>query len=92
MTLLVFPQKSLQTPQNAFEISKQRGILLKEYGINMNLAPVIEYTDNNSSFICKRTFSGSIDEVIEKGIASISGYKEAGIIAVAKTIQDMAIR
>lgn len=81
---LTFPQKSIQTPQNAFEISKQRGILLKEYGINMNLAPVIEYTDNNSSFICKRTFSGSIDEVIEKGIASISGYKEAGIIAVAK--------
>lgn len=42
--ILVYPQKSIKTPQDAFEISKQRGILLKGYGINMNLAPVIEYS------------------------------------------------
>ena len=82
--ILVYPQKSIKTPQNAFEISKQRGILLKGYGINMNLAPVIEYSDSSKSFVYKRTFSGNINEVIEKSIASLSGYRESGIFPVAK--------
>ena len=82
--ILVYPQKSIKTPQDAFEISKQRGILLKGYGINMNLAPVIEYSDSSKSFIYKRTFSGNINEVIEKSIASLNGYRESGIIPVAK--------
>lgn len=82
--ILVYPQKSIKTPQDAFEISKQRGILLKGYGINMNLAPVIEYSDSSKSFIYKRTFSGDINEVIEKSIASLNGYRESGIIPVAK--------
>ncbi len=82
--ILVYPQKSIKTPQNAFEISKQRGLLLKGYGINMNLAPVIEYSDSSKSFIYKRTFSGNINEVIEKSIASLNGYRESGIIPVAK--------
>ena len=82
--ILVYPQKSIKTPQNAFEISKQRGLLLKGYGINMNLAPVIEYSDSSKSFVYKRTFSGDINEVIEKSIASLSGYRESGIIPVAK--------
>jgi len=82
--ILVYPQKSIKTPQNAFEISKQRGLLLKGYGINMNLAPVIEYSDSSKSFIYKRTFSGDINEVIEKSIASLNGYRESGIIPVAK--------
>ncbi len=50
----------------------------------MNLAPVIEYSDILKSFVCKRTFSGDINEVIEKSIASLSGYRESGIIPVAK--------
>ena len=82
--ILVYPQKSIKTPQNAFEISKQRGLLLKGYGINMNLAPVIEYSDSSKSFVYKRTFSGNINEVIEKSIASLNGYRESGIIPVAK--------
>jgi len=82
--ILVYPQKSIKTPQNAFEISKQRGLLLKGYGINMNLAPVIEYSDSSKSFVYKRTFSGDINEVIEKSIASLNGYRESGIIPVAK--------
>lgn len=82
--ILVYPQKSIKTPQDVFEISKQRGILLKGYGINMNLAPVIEYSNSSKSFVYKRTFSGNINEVIEKSIASLSGYRKSGIIPVAK--------
>lgn len=82
--VLTKSQSNISNPQEAYNIAKSRGDLLKQYGINMNLAPVIEYSTNTNSFMYKRVFRGSLEEVIQKGIYSVNGYKDAGILAVPK--------
>ncbi len=82
--VLTESQSGIDTPLEAYSVSKSRGEILKEYGINMNLAPVIEYITEKNSFIYKRVYRGTQEEVIEKSINSINGYKDAGIISVPK--------
>lgn len=82
--VLTESQSGIETPLEAYSVSKSRGEILKGYGINMNLAPVIEYITEKNSFMYKRVYRGTREEVIEKSIHSINGYKDAGIISVPK--------
>ncbi len=82
--ILTTSQKNMGTPQEAYSISYQRGKLLKELGINMNLAPVVEYITSPSSFLYQRVFRGTKEEVALKSQSSIKGYADSKIIAVAK--------
>jgi len=82
--ILLRSQQSISSPEEANLIAKSKGELLKKYGVNMNLAPVVEYSSNSNSFIYKRVFSGNIDQVIQKSISTISGYNDTGIISVIK--------
>ena len=66
-------QRFLQDEEQIYDISVQRAKMLKELGINMNLAPVAEYITNNSSFMYKRTFSGSKQEVAQKVYSAVKG-------------------
>jgi len=50
----------------------------------MNFAPVVEYITDENSFIYNRTFRGTQEEVSQKSISAIEGYKESGIISVPK--------
>ena len=68
---LMISQSSIKSPEQAYNIAKNKGEILKSMGINMNLAPVIEYTTNPNSFIYQRTFRGNIDDVVNKSIATI---------------------
>lgn len=81
--MLTISQKEIST-EDAFNIAKERGTILKNLGINMNLAPVVEYVSSPNAFIYSRTFSGDLDQVISKSISTVEGYKKAGIISVPK--------
>ena len=66
-----------QTGEIAFE--------LKEYGINMNFAPVLDVNTNEENpIIGERAFSSNCDEVITAAKVVLNEYAENGIIAVGK--------
>lgn len=77
-------QEDIHNPEEANTIARERGNMLKNMGINMNLAPVVEYITNKNSFMYYRVFRGTPKEVAQKGISTIQGYAQAGIIAVLK--------
>jgi beta-N-acetylhexosaminidase len=77
-------QPYIDTPNEAYEDAITKGRYLKDLGINMNFAPVVEYIDDTESFIYDRTFRGTQEEVYLKSISAIEGYKESGIISVPK--------
>lgn len=58
---------------------------LKELGININLAPVLDVNNNpNNPVIGERSFGSDPELVAEMGVAYIKGLQSEGIIAVAK--------
>ena len=77
-------QSEMQTTEEAYTIAQKRGVMLKEIGINMNLAPVVEYITDTNSFMYTRAFRGTQEEVTQKGISAINGYRESDVIAVLK--------
>ena len=77
-------QRYLQGEKQICDISVQRAKMLKELGINMNLAPVAEYITNNSSFMYERTFSGSRQEVAQKVYSAVKGYVDSKMISTVK--------
>jgi len=77
-------QRFLQDEGQIYDISVQRAKMLKELGINMNLAPVAEYITNNSSFMYKRTFSGSKQEIAQKVYSAVKGYSDSKMINTIK--------
>lgn len=81
---LTFAQEDIKTSEQAYTVAKDRGEILKNLGINMNLAPVVEYIINKNSFMYYRVFRGSQEEVSQKGISSIQGYKQSNVVAVLK--------
>jgi len=81
---LTTAQEDIETPEQAYTVAKEKGEILKEIGINMNLAPVVEYITNKNSFMYYRVFRGTPEEVAQKGVSSILGYQQAGILAVLK--------
>ena len=58
--------------------------MLHSYGINMNLAPVVEYITDTDSFMYNRVYRGTEIEVSQKAVSAIKGYTDAGIISVPK--------
>ncbi len=81
---LIIAQSEMDTPEEAYTIAKSRGEMLRKMGINMNLAPVVEYITDPNSFMYLRAFRGTKEEVIQKGVSTINGYRESNIIAVLK--------
>ena len=81
---LTIAQSEMDTPEEAYTIAKSRGEMLRKMGINMNLAPVVEYITDPNSFMYLRAFRGTKEEVIQKGVSAINGYRESNIIAVLK--------
>lgn len=77
-------QSEINTKEEAYEVAKSRGEVLKDLGINMNFAPVVEYITENNSFMYNRVYRGSKEEVIGKSISTIEGYADSNIISVPK--------
>ena len=80
------PQAEISDPDQAYEIAKNRGKILKNLDINMNFAPVAEIIRDESSYLAKdqRAFIGDHQRVSALSSAFISGYKDQRISAVIK--------
>jgi len=69
---------------NAYEAGKHIGEYLKEYGFNLDLAPVVDVKDSDSSNIGDRSFGSDADMVSEMALQYSNGLNENGIIACYK--------
>ena len=77
-------QESIHTKEQAYEVAKNRGEILRNLGINMNLAPVAEINENIHSFMYKRTYRGNSNDIVDKITYSVRGYKDANVLSVLK--------
>jgi beta-N-acetylhexosaminidase len=69
----------------AFKVALAAGRELKELGINMNLAPVVDVNNNAANpVIGVRSFGQDAYLVARLGSAMVQGYQDAGIIACLK--------
>ena len=82
--ILTIAQKQMSTPQQAYDIAKERGEQLITVGVNVNLAPVVEYITSSNSFMYHRVFRGTKEDVAQKAEAAIKGYTDSNTISVAK--------
>ena len=76
-------QREIESTDQAYKIGKTRGTELKELGINMNFAPVLDNAINPSSFMYGRAFK-DIQTSPELAAAMINGMAESEVIAVTK--------
>ncbi len=81
---LTKPQRNISSPEEAYQIAKSRGEILRNLGINMNLAPVAEFSNSTTSFMYQRTYRGKIEEVVQKVIYSVKGYEDSKVLPVLK--------
>jgi len=73
------------SPSKAEELAYSVGLELKEAGININLAPVVDVNVNPANpVIGNRSFGNNPETVITYGGAMMKGYKRAGIISTLK--------
>jgi beta-N-acetylhexosaminidase len=82
--ILTKSQNEIKDNLDAYNTAYERGTILKELGINTNLAPVVEYITDKNSFLYPRVFTGDIQQVSQKSLSMIQGYTDAGIISVPK--------
>ena len=76
-------QSEIESTTTAFQIGQNRGQELKELGINLNLAPVLDLTQEGD-FLFSRSFQKPPERIGELTKALISGQKTAGILTAVK--------
>lgn len=76
-------QSEIKNKEEAYRIGKKRGEQLKEPGVNLNLAPLLDIT-YPKDFIYERTFQKNSEEIKELAQELIRGQKESGILTCAK--------
>ncbi len=75
-------QSEIENTEQAFQIGQARGKELKELGINLNLAPVLDIVSQED--FLHRTFKKNPTETGELAKSLILGQKEAGILTAIK--------
>ena len=77
------PQSKIKTIDQAYLIGQNRGNELRELGINLNLAPLLD-TTLAADFIFERSFQKDPEIIRELTEALVRGQKEAGIFVAMK--------
>lgn len=77
------PQSDIESSEAAYQIGLTRGQELKELGINLNLAPLLDFIQEGD-FLFERSFQKSPEYIGELGKALVSGQKKAGILTAIK--------
>lgn len=77
-------QPNVRTEEEARGLAKTRAQELKNLGINMNFAPVVDYITNSKSYLYNRTFATTTEGTISLGRIMAETYLENGIIPVYK--------
>lgn len=74
-----------QNPENAYWVGKYTGQELRHYGVNLNLAPVLDVNNNPANpVIGIRSYSDDPDVVSAYGTQMIRGLTESGVMATGK--------
>jgi len=76
-------QSEIETAEKAFQVGKKRGEELKELGVNLNLAPLLDVMESGD-FYFERTFQKSPPEIGELSKSLVLGQKKAGILTAIK--------
>ncbi|MBU0476811.1 hypothetical protein KKB68_02275 [Patescibacteria group bacterium] len=76
-------QSAIENTGQAYQVGFSRGEELKELGVNLNLAPVLDMAESED-FLFERSFQKGADETGELGKALITGQKQAGVLTAAK--------
>jgi len=76
-------QAEIRNTEEAYQVGLERGNALKALGINLNLAPVLDITEEGD-FLHNRSFRGNPEEIGTLAQSLISGQKEAGIFTTVK--------
>ena len=76
-------QFEIETPEQAFIVGQKRGEELKNLGINLNLAPLLDVIESND-FIFNRAFHKSAEEIGDLGKTLIQGQKTTDILTAIK--------
>lgn len=77
------PQKEIGNSEKAFQIGETRGQELKEAGVNLNLAPVLDWA-TAGDFLFERSFQKTAEASGDLAKALISGQKSSGILTSIK--------
>jgi len=77
------PQSKIKSKKEAYQIGRIRGIGLRELGINLNLAPLLDMSFVND-FIYERSFQKDSEKIGELASGLIEGQKGAGILTAIK--------
>jgi beta-glucosidase-like glycosyl hydrolase/serine/threonine protein kinase len=74
-----------KTPDQVREIAKQRGLAMKNLGITIDFAPVVDTTDADAdTVIGDRSFSNDPQQVVKYAGAYADGLRDAGLLPVLK--------
>ena len=76
-------QSEIENQEMAYQIGTERGQELKELGINLNLAPVLDITEE-TDFLFERSFKKPAEETGELAKSLVLGQKTAGILSSIK--------
>jgi len=76
-------QSEIKNTDEAYQVGLKRGKELKELGVNLNLAPVLDIT-SSGDFLFDRSFQKSAGETGGLAKSLISGQKAAGILTAMK--------
>lgn len=72
-------------PIYAYDVACTLAHELSDLGINMNLAPVVDINSNPKNPVINiRSFSSHVDCVVDFSLASLKGYQNSSVMAVAK--------
>lgn len=82
-TPFLAPQK-FDSLEALLEEAKEKDTLLKELGINMNLAPVVDITDNQNAFIYDRTYGKNAKDTAEYAKAVITQMNQDEVLSCMK--------
>ena len=77
------PQSEIEDPDEAYQIGLTRGQELKELGINLNLAPLLDITEE-TDFLFNRSFQKNAAETGNLAKSLIEGQKTANILTAVK--------
>jgi len=77
-------QKDLKDSSEAYYEAYQKGKALKNLGINMIFAPVLDFTESSKDYIWPRTFQRDKETTIKLAEAMIDGFSDSLIIPIIK--------
>lgn len=75
---------STDSPELIRKVGYQTALMLRQLGINGNLAPVLDLGSANHSFIGSRAYSGEAERVSTLGNAFAQGLSDGKVLPVAK--------